>query len=86
MTNSVSEVEGASCIFVIGSNTMAAHPIVGRRITRAVGKGAKLIIADPRETMLSKKANFWLRHKPGTDVALLNARSLSTNAARVLMT
>jgi formate dehydrogenase alpha subunit len=73
MTNSVSEVEGASCIFVIGSNTMAAHPIVGRRITRAVGKGAKLIIADPRETMLSKKANFWLRHKPGTDVALLNA-------------
>jgi formate dehydrogenase alpha subunit len=73
MTNSVSEVEGASCIFVIGSNTMAAHPIVGRRITSAVGKGAKLIIADPRETMLSKKANFWLRHKPGTDVALLNA-------------
>jgi formate dehydrogenase alpha subunit len=52
---------------------MAAHPIVGRRITSAVGKGAKLIIADPRETMLSKKANFWLRHKPGTDVALLNA-------------
>jgi len=73
MTNSISELEQAACIFVIGSNTMAAHPIVGRRIIRAVRKGARLIVADPRETMLSKRADVWLRHQPGTDVALLNA-------------
>jgi len=52
---------------------MATHPIVGRRIARAVRKGAKLIVADPRETVLSQKDGLWLRHRPGTDVALLNA-------------
>jgi len=52
---------------------MAAHPIIGRQISRAVRNGAKLIVADPRQTMLSQIADVWLRHQPGTDVALLNA-------------
>lgn len=73
MTNAIAEISGAACIFVIGSNTAAAHPIIGRRISRAARNGAKLIVADPRETMLCKIADVWLRHKPGTDVALLNA-------------
>jgi len=73
MTNAISEISGAACIFVIGSNTTAAHPIIGRQISRAVRSGAKLIVADPRETMLCQIADVWLRHQPGTDVALLNA-------------
>lgn len=73
MTNAISEIAGAACIFVIGSNTTAAHPIIGRQISRAVRGGAKLIVADPRETMLCQIADVWLRHQPGTDVALLNA-------------
>jgi len=73
MTNAVSEIEKASCIFVIGSNTMAAHPIIGRQINRAVQNGARLIVADPREIGLCRMADIWLRHQPGTDVALLNA-------------
>jgi formate dehydrogenase alpha subunit len=73
MTNAISEISGAACIFVIGSNTTAAHPIIGRQISRAVRGGAKLIVADPRETMLCEIADVWLRHQPGTDVALLNA-------------
>jgi formate dehydrogenase alpha subunit len=73
MTNAISEVSGAACVFIIGSNTMAAHPIIGRQVNRAVQGGAKLIVADPRQTMLSKIADVWLRQQPGTDVALLNA-------------
>lgn len=73
MTNSVAEIGKAACIFVIGSNTTAAHPIIGRQITRAVKQGAKLIAADPRRTVLRRMADIWIRHKPGTDVALLNA-------------
>ena len=73
MTNTISEIGKAACIFVIGSNTTAAHPIIGRQINRAVGNGAKLIVADPRETGLCRMADVWLRHQPGTDVALLNA-------------
>lgn len=73
MTNSISEIGEAACIFVIGSNTPAAHPIIGRQVNRAVGSGARLIVADPRETGLSRTADIWLRHRPGSDVALLNA-------------
>ncbi len=73
MTNTIPEIGKAACIFVIGSNTTAAHPIIGRQINRAVGNGAKLIVADPRETGLCRMADVWLRHQPGTDVALLNA-------------
>jgi formate dehydrogenase alpha subunit len=73
MTNAVAEIEKAACIFVIGSNTTAAHPIIGRRITRAVKRGAKLIAADPRRTVMRRMAHIWIRHRPGTDVALLNA-------------
>ncbi len=73
MTNAISEIGNAACIFVIGSNTTAAHPIIGRQINRAVRSGAKLIAADPRRTVLRRMADVWIRHQPGTDVALLNA-------------
>jgi len=73
MTNAISDIGQAACIFVIGSNTTAAHPIIGRQITRAVKQGAKLIAADPRRTVLCRMADVWMRHQPGTDVALLNA-------------
>ena len=73
MTNAISEIGEAACIFVIGSNTTAAHPIIGRQITRAVKGGARLIAADPRRTVLRRKADVWIRQQPGSDVALLNA-------------
>ncbi len=73
MTNAISEIGQAACIFIIGSNPTAAHPIIGRQITRAVKQGTKLIAADPRRTILCRMADIWIRHQPGTDVALLNA-------------
>jgi formate dehydrogenase alpha subunit len=72
MTNSVPEIEGADCIFVIGSNTMEQHPLISLRVLRAKEKGAKLIVADPRRTPLVDFADVYLQHKPGTDVALMN--------------
>ncbi|MFH1075277.1 MAG: formate dehydrogenase subunit alpha [Pseudomonadota bacterium] len=72
MTNSISDIGKAACIFAIGTNTTATHPIIARAILRAVRNGAKLIVADPREISLSQAAHVWLRHYPGTDVALLN--------------
>ena len=72
MTNSIAEIEDAGCILVIGSNTTACHPLIGRRIIRAKEKGAKLIVADPREIHLSRFADIAVRHRLGTDVALLN--------------
>jgi len=72
MTNSVPEVEGADCIFAIGTNTIEQHPLISSRVLRAKEKGAKLIVADPRRTPLVEFADVYLQHKPGTDVCLLN--------------
>ena len=72
MTNSVAEIEDANCVFVIGSNTTSSHPLVATRIFRAKAKGAKLVVADPRKIQLSLKADIHVRHKLGTDVALIN--------------
>jgi formate dehydrogenase major subunit len=44
-------------IFVIGSNTTEAHPMVANRIIKAKKRGAKLIVADVREIPLMKFAD-----------------------------
>jgi formate dehydrogenase major subunit len=73
MTNSIDEIEYTDAIFAIGTNTTENHPVIGAKIKRAVRqRGAKLIVADPREIDLVKYATIWLRQKSGTDVALLN--------------
>ena len=71
MTNSIPEIGGAKCILAIGTNTTSGHPIIGLEVKRAVRAGAKLIVANPREIDLCNFATIWLRHRPGSDVALL---------------
>jgi formate dehydrogenase alpha subunit len=73
MTNSIPEIENNDVLFVIGSNTKENHPIIALRMIKAVRKGARLIIADPRRVPLVRFSHIWLQQKPGTDVALLNA-------------
>ncbi len=72
MTNSIAGFEDSGCIFIIGTNTTACHPLIARRIFRAKEKGAKLIVADPRKIQLSRFADVAVQHRLGTDVALLN--------------
>ena len=72
MTNSIEEIENNDVLFVTGSNTKENHPIIAHRMIKAVRKGAKLIIADPRRVPLVRFAHLWLQQRPGTDVALLN--------------
>lgn len=72
MTNSIGEVEKADAIFVTGSNTTEAHPVIGSMIKKAARNGANLVVADPREIELSKEADLAVQQKPGTDIALLN--------------
>ncbi len=72
MTNSVDELADADCIFVIGSNTTTAHPIVATRLYQAKERGAKLVVADPRKIQLSLFADVYVSQRLGSDVALLN--------------
>jgi formate dehydrogenase major subunit/formate dehydrogenase alpha subunit len=74
MTNSIADIaEESQCIFIIGSNTTENHPVIGAKIRRAKRhRGAKLIVADPRRIDIADYADLHLRHRPGTDIALLN--------------
>jgi formate dehydrogenase alpha subunit len=72
MTNSINEIVNARVLFVIGSNTTEQHPMIAMHMLDAVDKGAILIVADPRRTQIAEFAHIHLRHRPGTDVALLN--------------
>jgi formate dehydrogenase alpha subunit len=71
MTNSIGDIQQSRCIFAIGTNTSANHPVIATRIRRAVLDGAKLIVANPLEIPLVKYAHLFLQHRPGTDLALL---------------
>jgi len=73
MTNSIPEIRDADFLFVTGSNTTEAHPIIAMEMKRAVGRGAKLAVSDPRAIWLTEIADWHLQIRPGTDVWLLNA-------------
>ncbi len=73
MTNSIGEIRDADFLFVIGSNTSEAHPIIAMEMKRAVRRGATMVVADPRAIWMTTIAEKHLQLMPGTDVWLLNA-------------
>ena len=73
MTNSIPEIRDADFLFVIGSNTSEAHPIIAMEMKRAVLRGARLAVADPRKIWMTEIADWHMQLRPGSDVWLLNA-------------
>lgn len=73
MTNSIAEIENSGCLFVIGSNTTEAHPLIAHRMFKAKKNGAKLIVVDPRKIQLALLADIHVRVNFGTDVAFINS-------------
>ena len=69
------DIDFAQCLFIAGSNTAWAHPVLYRRIeaARARNPDLKLIVVDPRKTVTASAADLHLAIEPGTDVALFNA-------------
>ncbi len=68
MTNSIAEIRAADCVFITGSNTAEAHPVISYEVIRAVKRGAQLVIVDPRRIPLVEHATLFLQVKPGTDI------------------
>lgn len=68
------DIDLAEVIFIVGSNTAYAHPILYRRIedARKNNPQLKVIVADPRRTDTARDADLFLAILPGTDVALFN--------------
>lgn len=72
MTNSINDLHEADVIFIIGSNTTEAHPVLSLEVIKALREGKTLIVADPRLIDVARRAHLHLRLKPGSNVALLN--------------
>ena len=64
------DIDSAECIFIAGSNTAWAHPVLHRRIEAANPK--HVIVVDPRKTETAHAAGLHLQIVPGTDVALFS--------------
>ncbi len=68
------DIENAQCIVLIGSHLGEnMHNSQVQEFATAVGRGASIIVADPRFSVAASKAKFYLPIKPGTDLALLLA-------------
>lgn len=68
------DIDATKCLFIAGSNTAYAHPIIFRRIedAKANHPDMKVIVVDPRATDTAQFADLHLPILPGTDVALFN--------------
>ena len=71
-TSSYRETEDADVIVLWGSNAREAHPIFFHHVLKAVHKGARLFVVDPRRTSTARCADTWLGIDTGTDIALSN--------------
>ncbi|KDB50406.1 molybdopterin oxidoreductase [Sphaerotilus natans subsp. natans DSM 6575] len=69
---SYEDVAHADTVFITGSNTAWAHPILFRRMedARAARPGQRWIVVDVRRTETAETADLFLQIRPGTDVAL----------------
>ena len=73
MSNPLADMEKPDVIFCIGTNMTECHPVAATRLKRAIARGAKLIVADPRRIGLADLADLYLPIRVGSDVALLLA-------------
>ena len=58
------------CILLWGHNPAATWLARSIEVQKATRRGAKLVVVDPRPTLYAKRADSWLRVRPGTDQAL----------------
>ncbi|MBY0086257.1 molybdopterin oxidoreductase family protein [Brevibacillus brevis] len=66
------DIHQTDCLFLAGSNAAECHPTSMFRIWEVQNRGGYLIVADPRETPLARRADIHLDLRPGTDLALAN--------------
>ncbi|APW63295.1 formate dehydrogenase subunit alpha [Paludisphaera borealis] len=75
-SGSMTDIAKADLVLIVGSNTAESHPVLATRVKRAHKlHGQKLIVADIREHEMARRADVFLRPRPGTDLVWLSAIS-----------
>ena len=75
-SGSISDIEAADLVLIVGSNTAESHPVIATRVKSSHKlNGQKLIVSDIRENEMARRADLFLHPKPGTDLFWLSAIS-----------
>jgi formate dehydrogenase major subunit len=73
-SGSISDIEQAGLVLIVGSNTAESHPVLATRVKQSHKlRGQKLIVSDLRENEMARRADVFLHPKPGTDLVWLSA-------------
>jgi formate dehydrogenase major subunit len=71
MTNSYNDEQNSKSLMFLGSNACEAHPVSMLHTLHAKENGCKVVVVDPRFTRTAAKADLYVRHRSGSDVAFL---------------
>ncbi len=73
-SGTIADLERASLVVLIGTNTAESHPVLATRIKRAQKlRGQTVIVGDLRRHEMARRADVFLQPKPGTDLVWLSA-------------
>jgi formate dehydrogenase major subunit len=73
-SGSITDIEQAGLVLIIGSNTAESHPVLATRVKRSHKlKGQKLIVSDLRANEMAHRADLFIRPNPSTDLIWLCA-------------
>ncbi|HZQ44691.1 MAG TPA: formate dehydrogenase subunit alpha [Acidobacteriaceae bacterium] len=73
-SGSISDIEIADLVIIIGSNTSESHPVLATRIKRShKHRGQRLIVSDLRKHEMAERADLFLHPNPSTDEVWLGA-------------
>ncbi len=75
-SGSITDIGQSDLVLIVGSNTAESHPVLATRVKRAHKlHGQKLMVVDLREHEMAKRADLFVRPRPGTDLVWLSAMS-----------
>jgi len=72
-SNSYVDYEQAGCLMIVGADASSNHPVIAIRFRRAMTRGARIVVINPKRVELCDQADLFLQPRPGTDVALFSA-------------
>ncbi|MBB5056766.1 formate dehydrogenase major subunit [Granulicella aggregans] len=72
-SGSISDIETAGLVFIVGANPAENHPVLATRIKRSHKfRGQRLIVADIRKHEMAERADIFFRPNPSTDSVWMN--------------
>ncbi len=75
-SGSISDIEHAALVVIVGSNTAESHPVLATRIKRShKHRGQRLIVSDLRKHEMAERADIFMRPHPSTDAVWMSAMS-----------